>query len=190
MEELQHAVKVVANGIEQSRLLACDLGTNLIQQCMHTRVCPPVDLLIRTSGEHRLSDFLLWQTSHAQLQWVPCLWPELSYYDLLRCIMNWQQALPALTKIRQAAQVASKRSGSHTAGGVSVSGNAANGVASSLCMCTGALETRSSETLSCIWEESPLHCPHPSSDMRVEGFLSQLDAQRSQWIEQHSTAVC
>lgn len=44
--------------------------------------CPPVDLLIRTSGEQRLSDFLLWQSSHALLHWEQCLWPEFGYVQV------------------------------------------------------------------------------------------------------------
>lgn len=49
--------------------------------------CPPVDLLIRTSGEQRLSDFLLWQSSHALLQWEPCLWPEFGYAQVGLCFL-------------------------------------------------------------------------------------------------------
>jgi undecaprenyl diphosphate synthase len=41
-----------------------------------------VDLVIRTSGEQRLSDFLLWQSSHALLHWEQCLWPEFGYVQV------------------------------------------------------------------------------------------------------------
>jgi undecaprenyl diphosphate synthase len=44
--------------------------------------CPPVDLLIRTSGEQRLSDFLLWQSSHALLHWEQGLWPDFGYVQV------------------------------------------------------------------------------------------------------------
>lgn len=46
--------------------------------------CPPVDLLVRTSGETRLSDFMLWQASHAQLEWVDALWPDWGYTSFAR----------------------------------------------------------------------------------------------------------
>lgn len=46
-----------------------------------------MDLLVRTSGETRLSDFLVWQTSHAQLAFVDKLWPELSFLDFARCVL-------------------------------------------------------------------------------------------------------
>ncbi len=45
---------------------------------------PPVDLVIRTSGETRLSDFLLWQSALAQLCFVPTLWPDFSFLDFAR----------------------------------------------------------------------------------------------------------
>jgi ditrans,polycis-polyprenyl diphosphate synthase len=48
---------------------------------LHTQECPPVDLVIRTSGETRLSDFLLWQVSHATLCFVPTLWPDFRFLD-------------------------------------------------------------------------------------------------------------
>jgi len=63
-----------------------------------------VDLLVRTSGEQRLSDFLLWQSSHALLHWEPCLWPEFGYVQLIRAIMEWQAAAPQLAALRAAAQ--------------------------------------------------------------------------------------
>jgi undecaprenyl diphosphate synthase len=71
---------------------------------MHTRECPPVDLLIRTSGEQRLSDFMLWQSSHALLHWEPCLWPEFGYSDLLRALMAWQAAAADLLQLQTAAE--------------------------------------------------------------------------------------
>jgi hypothetical protein len=73
-------------------------------QVMHTRECPPVDLLIRTSGEQRLSDFLLWQSSHALLHWERCLWPEFGYTHLLRALLAWQSAAADLAQLRQAAE--------------------------------------------------------------------------------------
>ena len=57
---------------------------------------PPVDLLIRTSGESRLSDFLLWQSATAQIAFVPALWPDFSYLDLLGAIVDYQLGYPAM----------------------------------------------------------------------------------------------
>jgi hypothetical protein len=75
-------------------------------QLMHTRECLPVDLLIRTSGEQRLSDFLLWQSTHALLHWEPCLWPEFGYTHLLRALLSWQTSAAKLHQMRRAADAA------------------------------------------------------------------------------------
>ncbi|WIA43777.1 hypothetical protein OEZ86_010200 [Tetradesmus obliquus] len=75
-QDLHSAVQQVVASVEQGQLLPSDITPGLLQQVMHTRDCPPVDLLIRTSGEQRLSDFLLWQSSYALLHWERCLWPE------------------------------------------------------------------------------------------------------------------
>lgn len=63
--------------------------------------CPPVDLLIRTSGEHRLSDFLLWQSRYAQLVFSNTLWPDYSFWDLLQALVQYQRSYPELQKIQQ-----------------------------------------------------------------------------------------
>ena len=55
-----------------------------------------MDLLIRTSGESRLSDFLLWQLATAQIAFVPALWPDFSYLDLLGAIVDYQLGHPAM----------------------------------------------------------------------------------------------
>lgn len=57
---------------------------------------PAVDLLIRTSGETRLSDFLLWQSATAQLAFVPALWPDFSYLDFVGTIVDYQLGFPAM----------------------------------------------------------------------------------------------
>jgi undecaprenyl pyrophosphate synthase len=69
----------------------------------HTQDCPPVDLLVRTSGEQRLSDFLCWQSAHALLHWERCRWPEFGYAQLLRALLAWQAAAPQLAALRAAA---------------------------------------------------------------------------------------
>lgn len=65
--------------------------------------CPPVDLLVRTSGESRLSDFLLFQSSHALLHFSPVLWPDFSFQDLLTALICYQRSFPHLSQLRQQA---------------------------------------------------------------------------------------
>ena len=52
---------------------------------------PDVDLLIRTSGEQRLSDFLLWECAYAELYFTPCLWPDFDRAELARALTSFQQ---------------------------------------------------------------------------------------------------
>ena len=67
---------------------------------------PPVDLLIRTSGESRLSDFMVWQCRSAQLAWVPELWPALRFSTFARCVRSWQRAGPELESLREVVESA------------------------------------------------------------------------------------
>jgi len=71
--------------------------------------CPPVDLLIRTSGEHRLSDFMLWQSRYAQLVFSNTLWPDYSFWDLLQALVQYQRSYPDLEKIQQMAKASQAR---------------------------------------------------------------------------------
>jgi ditrans,polycis-polyprenyl diphosphate synthase len=75
-------------------------------QAMYTRECPPVDLLVRTSGEQRLSDLMLWQSSYALLHWERCLWPEFGYAQLLRALLAWQSSAAALKQLQHSAETA------------------------------------------------------------------------------------
>ena len=82
--------------------------------------CPAVDLLVRTSGECRLSDFLLWQSSHAVLHFTPVLWPDFSFWHLLQAIVSYQKAvtrsgLPSRAP-EQARAIGSERLGIRQAG--------------------------------------------------------------------------
>ncbi len=62
-----------------------------------------MDLLLRTSGESRLSDFLLWQANGAQLCFMRVLWPDFGFWDLLRALVQFQAAAAQLRRLRTAA---------------------------------------------------------------------------------------
>lgn len=76
--------------------------------------CPAVDLLIRTSGEHRLSDFLLWQSRFAQLVFSDALWPDYSFWNLLQALVQYQRSYPELQKLQAASQLATASTSSHS----------------------------------------------------------------------------
>ncbi|KAL4876712.1 putative undecaprenyl diphosphate synthase-domain-containing protein [Aspergillus karnatakaensis] len=63
-----------------------------LEQNLYTAGCPPLDIVVRTSGEKRLSDFLLWQChQQSEIVVVDCNWPELGFLQLFRVFMGWQR---------------------------------------------------------------------------------------------------
>jgi len=101
-EEMSHAVQQVALGIKKKCLKEEDVDEKLIERCLYTHNSPSPDLLIRTSGEVRLSDFLLWQTSYSSIYFTNVLWPEFSLKDLCLAILHYQRNLP---KIKDAIKI-------------------------------------------------------------------------------------
>ena len=74
-----------------------------LESCLYTAGCPPVDLLVRTSGETRLSDFLLWQSRHALLVFTQVLWPDFGFLDLVAAVLEYQRHAAQLARLRAAA---------------------------------------------------------------------------------------
>lgn len=68
-----------------------DIDEQLMERCLYSSNSSTPDLLIRTSGEVRLSDFLLWQSGFSLLCFVKTLWPEFSFWDLMYCIIFYQK---------------------------------------------------------------------------------------------------
>ena len=67
-----------------------EVDADIIKNHLYTKDQPPVDLLIRTSGEQRLSNFLLWQVAYAEFVFVECLWPDFSREEFLKVIEIYQ----------------------------------------------------------------------------------------------------
>jgi undecaprenyl diphosphate synthase len=74
--EITRAAQRLAAEVEAGRLSAADITTDRLAQELDTVGLPPLDLVIRTSGEQRLSNFLLWQAAYAELVFTPVLWPD------------------------------------------------------------------------------------------------------------------
>lgn len=89
-DEITEAIKEVVVGIEKGMIKESDVNEHLLESCFYTNKSKPVDLLIRTSGEVRLSDFLLWQSSFSILSFVEPLWPEFSIWQFFICILKYQ----------------------------------------------------------------------------------------------------
>ncbi|CAB3980597.1 dehydrodolichyl diphosphate synthase isoform X1 [Paramuricea clavata] len=88
--EIAEAVKLTAEGVELGILEPSDVTETLLDKTLYTNKSPDPDLLIRTSGETRLSDFLLWQTSHTCLIFEKALWPAFSIWDFYHAILCYQ----------------------------------------------------------------------------------------------------
>ena len=89
-QDIASAAVAVAKEIEAGMLTADDVNDDLLKSRMSTKILPPVDLLIRTGGEKRLSNFLLWDLSYAELFFSDKLWPDFTRSDLFDAITSFQ----------------------------------------------------------------------------------------------------
>lgn len=89
-EELINAVKGICKDIKDGKYDEDDINEEVINSHLYTMNQPDVDLLIRTSGEQRLSNFMLWQVSYAEMVFVKKLWPDFKPTDLHECIRVFQ----------------------------------------------------------------------------------------------------
>ena len=88
-EELTQAIKMIANKVKNSIISPEKVDQSTINEHLYSRYLPPVDLLIRTSGEKRISNFLLWQIAYAELYFTKTLWPDFSKKDLNKALINF-----------------------------------------------------------------------------------------------------
>jgi undecaprenyl diphosphate synthase len=89
--EIVEAVKRIARAVQNRELEPEEISPITFSNYLYTAGLPDPDLLIRTGGEVRLSNFLLWQTSYAELYFTEVLWPDFRGDDLLRSIIEYQQ---------------------------------------------------------------------------------------------------
>ena len=88
--EIARAAQELACRVETGSLAAGEVSTELLAQTLAGNT-PPADLLIRTAGEQRLSDFLLWELAYAELYFTPALWPDFGRTDLARAINEFRR---------------------------------------------------------------------------------------------------
>jgi tritrans,polycis-undecaprenyl-diphosphate synthase [geranylgeranyl-diphosphate specific] len=89
--EIVDAVKKIALDVKDGKLNPEDINEDLINKNLYTEGLEDPNLIIRTSGEERLSGFLLWQSSYSELYFCDSLWPELRKVDFLRALRSYQQ---------------------------------------------------------------------------------------------------
>ena len=85
-DELTRAVRTLARRVEGGELAADAITAPTIEAALDTAELPPLDLMIRTSGEVRLSNFLLWQAAYAELWFTPVLWPDFDEETLRQAV--------------------------------------------------------------------------------------------------------
>lgn len=90
-DEITHAVKNIANDVKNGLLDPEDITQELIQNRLYTEEIPDVDLIIRPSGEQRLSNFLIWQSAYAEYYFTNILWPDFSKKDLEQAIIAYSE---------------------------------------------------------------------------------------------------
>ena len=88
-QDLTAAAARIAYEVESGLLKANQVNDDLLKSRLSTRVLPPVDLLIRTGGEQRVSNFLLWDLSYAELHFSDRYWPEFTAQDLAMAISDY-----------------------------------------------------------------------------------------------------
>jgi len=89
-EEIVRAVRRLAEQVRGRRLDPQAIGADTVEQMLFTRGLPDPDLLIRTSGELRISNFLLWQLAYTEFHVAPVLWPDFTREDLFAAILDYQ----------------------------------------------------------------------------------------------------
>jgi undecaprenyl diphosphate synthase len=88
--EIVRAAQRIAEDVQAGRMRAEDVDEEAIRSRLYTADCPDPDLLIRTSGEQRISNFLLWQMAYAELFMSPVLWPNFGRRELYEAILDFQ----------------------------------------------------------------------------------------------------
>ena len=90
-DEILHAVRAVAQKVQAGELKAQDITLNDIDGNLYTAGLPDPDLIIRPSGEYRLSNFLIWQAAYSELWFSDILWPDFTADDLDKAIIDYSK---------------------------------------------------------------------------------------------------
>ncbi len=89
-DEIINVVKKISKKVKNNIISIENIDETIINQHLYTHNLPDVDLLIRTSGEHRISNFLLWQIAYAELYFTDVLWPDFNEKKLYEAIISYQ----------------------------------------------------------------------------------------------------
>ncbi|MEO8234441.1 MAG: isoprenyl transferase [Flavobacterium sp.] len=90
-EEIINAVKKISDKVKNNIISIDSIDDSILNKHLYTHNLPDVDLVIRTSGEHRISNFLLWQIAYAEFYFTDVLWPDFSEENLYEAIISYQK---------------------------------------------------------------------------------------------------
>ena len=90
-QEILDAIKKIAINIEGHGITSNEISEQLLSGFLYTADMPDPDLLIRTSGEYRVSNFLLWQIAYTEIYVTPVLWPDFTKHEFLAAIQDFQE---------------------------------------------------------------------------------------------------
>ena len=90
-QEIVRSMEKIAKKIESGEVSSSQIDANLISDNLYTNDLPDPDLILRTSGEERISNFLLWQLAYSELYFSDVFWPDMRKIDFLRAIRSFQQ---------------------------------------------------------------------------------------------------
>jgi undecaprenyl diphosphate synthase len=99
--EITEAIKTIGTKLLDGEINISDISEEMVDQHLTTVDVPDPDLLIRTSGEQRVSNFLLWQIAYSELYFTPTLWPDFKKEDLFQAIVEYQQRERRFGKISE-----------------------------------------------------------------------------------------
>jgi undecaprenyl diphosphate synthase len=100
-QEILQACRSIAFEVEQGLLKSEDINEQLFESHLYTHGIPHPDLLIRTSGEMRISNFLLWQMAYGEIYVTPTLWPDFDREEFHQALLNYQQRDRRFGKLNQ-----------------------------------------------------------------------------------------
>ena len=90
-EELIQAIQQIASDVKKGGLKVQDISQKTVSSYLYTNGLPDPDLILRTSGEERISNFLLWQLAYSELYFSDVFWPAFQKRDFLKAIQTYQQ---------------------------------------------------------------------------------------------------
>ena len=99
-EEIVRSARILSEQVRRGELDPEDIDERRLEETFFTRGLPDPDLLVRTSGEHRISNFMLWQLAYTELHITAVLWPDFGRAHLFEAVLDFQQRERRFGRVR------------------------------------------------------------------------------------------